>query len=91
MNDIEKVQSVVSPQWLSEHLHSPQVVIVDCRFDLSNPELGQQQYQQSHIPNAYYLNLNRNLSGPVRKHGGRHPLPNVDELATTLTKMGIFS
>ncbi|MBW4559666.1 MAG: sulfurtransferase [Mojavia pulchra JT2-VF2] len=80
---------VVSPKWLLEHLKDPQVVIVDCRFSLADPQLGQQQYQISHIEGSYYLDLNRDLSSPVGEHGGRHPLPNPAELADKLSKMGV--
>jgi len=86
-----EIPIVVSSQWLSEHLEDPQVVIVDCRFSLADPELGQRQYQTSHIPNAYYLDLNRDLSSPVGKHGGRHPLPNTEALAQKLAAIGINS
>lgn len=82
---------VVSAAWLYEHLDDPQVVIADCRFSLADPELGQQQYQASHIPGAYYLDLNRDLSSPVGQHGGRHPLPNPTDLANKLSDMGINS
>ncbi len=80
---------VVNCDWLQQHLEDPQVVIVDCRFSLAQPQLGQQQYQASHIPGAYYLNLNQDLSSPVQKHGGRHPLPNADEFAQKLSAMGV--
>lgn len=80
---------VVSAQYLSEHLDDPQVVIVDCRFALTEPELGYQQYQISHIPGAHYLDLNQDLSSPVERHGGRHPLPNTTELAKKLAAIGI--
>lgn len=40
------IQFVVSPSWLSQHLQDPQVVIVDCRFSLAEPDLGKQQYQK---------------------------------------------
>jgi thiosulfate/3-mercaptopyruvate sulfurtransferase len=79
----------VSHQWLIEHLEDPEVVIVDCRFSLTDPQQGIQQYQISHIKNAYYLDLNKDLSAPVQKHGGRHPLPNPDELASKLARMGV--
>jgi thiosulfate/3-mercaptopyruvate sulfurtransferase len=82
---------VVSPQWLLEHLNEEQVVVVDCRFSLADPQLGKQQYQASHIPGAYYLDLNLDLSSPVSEHGGRHPLPNVVELANKLSSIGINS
>jgi thiosulfate/3-mercaptopyruvate sulfurtransferase len=82
---------VVSAQWLVEHLDDSQVVIVDCRFSLADPHLGKQQYQTSHIPGAYYLDLNLDLSSPVSEHGGRHPLPNVVELANKLSSIGVNS
>lgn len=80
---------IVSAQYLSEHLDDPQVVIIDCRFSLADPQLGYQQYQISHIPGADYLNLNKDLSSPVQRHGGRHPLPDVNELAKKLAAIGV--
>lgn len=80
---------VVSADWLREHLENPQVTIVDCRFSLMQPQLGRQQYEAGHILGAYYLDLNRDLSSPVGRHGGRHPLPNTAEFATKLSEMGI--
>jgi thiosulfate/3-mercaptopyruvate sulfurtransferase len=82
-------QFVISPEWLFTHINNSQVVIVDCRFSLANPQLGQQQYQISHIPGAYYLDLNQDLSSPVSEHGGRHPLPNPYILADKLAKIGV--
>ncbi len=84
-------QFIVSPEWLFEHLEDPQVVIVDCRFSLADPKLGQQQYQASHIKGSYYLDLNQDLSSPVGEHGGRHPLPNTDDLADKLAEIGVNS
>jgi thiosulfate/3-mercaptopyruvate sulfurtransferase len=80
---------VVSTQYLREHLDDPQVVIVDCRFVLTEPAVGYQQYQVSHIPNAHYLDLNKDLSAPVGRHGGRHPLPDIKELAQKLASLGV--
>ncbi|EHC19485.1 sulfurtransferase [Fischerella thermalis] len=82
---------IVSCEWLLEHLEDPQVVIVDCRFSLAEPQLGRQQYQTSHIKGAYYLDLNQDLSSPVAEYGGRHPLPHPDELAHKLSTIGVKS
>lgn len=82
---------VVSASWLKEHLGEEKIAITDCRFSLANPQLGQQQYQHSHIPGAYYLDLNEDLSSPVQKHGGRHPLPDFNQLAAQLSTMGVDS
>lgn len=78
-------------QWLSQHLDDPKVVIVDTRFSLSEPEQGRNQYQSGHIPGAYYLDLNQDLSSPVQSHGGRHPLPNWKQFASQLNSIGIHS
>ncbi|MBE9205243.1 sulfurtransferase [Nostoc sp. LEGE 06077] len=86
-----KIQRFVSPAWLVDHLNDSQVVIVDCRFSLADPQLGQKQYQISHIPGSYYLDLNQDLSNPVGKHGGRHPLPDTNNLAKKLSAIGVNS
>ncbi len=88
--------NVVSTEWLAEHLNSPQVnrpqvVIVDCRFSLADPQLGQRQYDAGHIPGAWYLNLDQDLSSPVQQHGGRHPLPHWDTFCQHLAQMGVAS
>ncbi|MBD2022668.1 sulfurtransferase [Leptolyngbya sp. FACHB-36] len=81
----------VSAEWLHAHLGAADVAIVDCRFSLMQPELGRQQYEAAHLPGAHYLDLNRDLSGPVGQHGGRHPLPDVATLASKLTAIGVQS
>ncbi len=82
---------IVSNKWLFEHLNDPDILLVDCRFSLANPSMGKQQYQTSHIPGSYYLDLNQDLSSRVQKHGGRHPLPNIKEFADKLSAMGVNS
>ena len=82
--------SIISCEWLANQLSNPQVVIIDCRFRLGQPDWGEQAYQTSHIPGAYYLNLDRDLSSPVTSHGGRHPLPDIPRLAEKMEAMGII-
>ena len=86
---MKRTEYIVDRQWLKEELDNPQVVIVDCRFQLGDRGWGKKVYQQGHIPGAYYLDLNCDLSSTVEQHGGRHPLPNSDVLATKLAQMGI--
>ncbi len=88
---MNKSNLIVSPEWLAAHTKNSQVVIIDCRFSLTDPESGQKQYQESHIPGAFYLDLNRDLASAVGKYGGRHPLPNTGELAEKLSAIGINS
>lgn len=64
-------------------------VIVDCRFSLADAQAGRNLYEAGHIPGAFYLDLDRDLSGPVQQHGGRHPLPEAAALQARLAECGI--
>jgi thiosulfate/3-mercaptopyruvate sulfurtransferase len=85
------ISELVTPSWLTENLENPDLKIIDCRFQLGQPTWGYEQYQKNHIPGAYYLDLDRDLSSPVARHGGRHPLPDPDQLAEKLSTIGINS
>lgn len=88
---------LASPVWLQAQLSQPgadkTVMVVDCRFALAEPDQGQQQYDQGHIPGAYYLSLDRDFAGPVTAAlpatGGRHPLPELTQFAQTLNQLGL--
>jgi thiosulfate/3-mercaptopyruvate sulfurtransferase len=80
---------VVAADWLAQNLDHPAVLVIDCRFSLVDPALGRQKYLKSHIPGAHYLDLNQDLSAPVKKYGGRHPLPDPEILAAKFSQMGI--
>ncbi|WP_026694878.1 sulfurtransferase [Peribacillus kribbensis] len=63
--------------------------VIDCRFTLGRPDEGRERYNEGHIPNAVYLDLEKDLSGPVKEHGGRHPLPPMNEFVSRLEEAGI--
>lgn len=83
------VDFVVNKEWLVEQLHNNAVKIVDCRFALGNPTQGEQLYQEKHISGAVYFDLEKQLSAPVSKHGGRHPLPDMGQFKLEIEKAGI--
>lgn len=85
------MSNFVSQEWLKAHLDDPNLVIVDCRFNLGNPREGEALYQAGHIPNAVYFDLERDMSSKVETHGGRHPLPNIDDFVNKLSEVGISS
>ncbi|MEH6473956.1 MAG: sulfurtransferase [Halopseudomonas sp.] len=64
-------------------------VVLDCRFNLMQPEAGLEQYQQGHIPTAVYAHLDHDLSSPIIPQSGRHPLPDPQRLAKRLGEWGI--
>ncbi|RTL23024.1 MAG: sulfurtransferase [Burkholderiales bacterium] len=72
-------------------MHDP--LILDCSFDLADPEAGERAYAAGHVPGAFYLHLDRDLAGP--KTGpegafrGRHPLPEREVFAALLRRLGL--
>ncbi|PAF16096.1 sulfurtransferase [Terribacillus saccharophilus] len=80
---------VVGKEWLNENLNNEQIKIVDCRFELGNPDKGAELYEEGHIPGAVYFDLEKQLSAPVSKHGGRHPLPDIEQFKSDIEKAGI--
>lgn len=79
----------ISADELCAHLNDPDWVIIDCRFDLSNPSWGREDYLRSHIPGAVFADIELDLSGPVTPDSGRHPLPDPDTLAKKFGQWGI--
>ena len=84
-------ENLVPPTWLHEHLNDPDLVVIDCRFALADPDQGRQLYEQEHVPGAVYFDLNRDLSSPVQVHGGRHPLSDWDDFTAKLEAAGVSS
>jgi len=68
-------------------------VLLDCSFELSDPEAGERAWRASHLPGASYLHLDHDLAGPKNdsagRFRGRHPLPERDALARRLGELGI--
>ena len=63
--------------------------VFDCRHDLANPKLGEQQYSEGHIPGALLAHLDRDLSGRKTGANGRHPLPDPQDFEKWLEKTGL--
>src|ERR1700729_3705532 len=80
--------TLISAAALRNLVGKPDVAIIDCRFDLMNPEGGRRAYLQGHIPGARYADLNRDLSAPITSTSGRHPLPSPGDFASTLARFG---
>jgi thiosulfate/3-mercaptopyruvate sulfurtransferase len=76
-------------EWLLENLHHENVRVIDCQFSLADPLKGKKDYLQGHIPGAVYFDLEQDLSGTIGEHGGRHPLPNIDDLIRKVENAGI--
>ena len=81
--------TLVQADVLSVALGRPDLAIVDCRFSLLDPALGEQAWRQGHVPGSAYAHLERDLSDMTRHGEGRHPWPDAEAFCAKLTRWGI--
>ena len=80
------MNALVSTEELAQH---PEWRVFDCRHDLMNPELGEQQYQEAHIHGALFAHMDRDLSAPKTGKNGRHALPEPKTFISWMGKQGL--
>ena len=80
---------LVTTEELALHLDDPNWVVIDTRHDLMNPEKGPMAYAEGHIPGAFFMHVDTDLSGPKTGKNGRHPLPDLAEFAAKVNQRGI--
>lgn len=78
-----------TPEALARHLDDPEWVVFDTRHDLAKPQAGREEYARGHIPGAYFLDVDDDLSAPKTGTNGRHPLPDVDAFAARINRCGV--
>jgi len=81
--------TLVSVSQLREQLGNPEYCVVDVRHLLADVDHGERAYAEAHIPGAFFLHCDRDLSGPMNGSNGRHPLPDPQVLAARLGSIGI--
>ncbi|MEX8518541.1 MAG: sulfurtransferase [Leptothrix sp. (in: b-proteobacteria)] len=64
-------------------------VLLDTSFDLADGGAGEAAYRGAHLPGAFYLHLDRDLSTAKTGRNGRHPLPTREAFAATVGALGI--
>lgn len=83
------LRRLVSAGELVRRVGDPDLRIVDARFELTDPAVGREWYEQGHVPGAVHLDLDKDLAAPAEPGKGRHPLPDMADLAVKLGELGI--
>ncbi len=81
--------TLISVNELQHRIHDSDVVVVDCRFSLADPDQGRRNYSQGHLPGAVYAHLDVDLAGAITARSGRHPLPDPDRFVRTVQNWGV--
>ena len=80
------MNSIISTEELYQIANHPDLRI----FDVRTGQNAKEDYQEKHLKNAVFVNLNTYLAEiDDPKNGGRHPLPKFDDFIKTLGKLGI--
>ena len=78
---------IITPNQLLEAVQTNAIVLLDA----TNSPTAYQNYQQSHLQGALFVDVNTQLAD-IKDDvsiGGRHPLPKLDQFSKTLTDLGI--
>lgn len=97
-DDMEGVDAelgtLVTTQWLSEHLNDPDLVILDCSVLVTQGDDGSMQsisgrgsYDEGHIPNAAFADLINDMSDTESPFEFTVPTP--EKLAAALGALGV--
>ena len=81
--------TLVSCAQLASHLDDPDWRVFDCRHQLSDVAFGARAYAEGHLPGAFFMHLDRDLSSPMSGSNGRHPWPDAQRLADLLGAAGV--
>lgn len=85
--------ALISATALRDALAAPdaarRLVVLDASFDLADTGAGERTHATAHVPQAQYVHLDRDLSGPKTGRTGRHPLPEREAFARTVGRLGV--
>lgn len=83
------MKNFIAAKELEEYIDQDNVVVIDVRYDLHNKEYGREVYTKSHIPGAFYLDIDSDLAGEKKATGGSRPVPEVHKFVEKIETMGI--
>ena len=80
---------LIEPMALAKIIKNEEVIVFDCRHQLTDPSYGREQFLLGHLPGAVFASIDDDLSGVPTGDNGRHPLPRADDLRIFLEKNGV--
>ncbi|TYL48511.1 sulfurtransferase [Marinomonas sp. IMCC 4694] len=84
-----QLKTLIETSELVDLLDQPNVVVLDCRFYLTDHSKGQAEYNTGHIPNAIFVDVHHQLASAETHLTGRHPLPDEAVFSAQLQAWGI--
>jgi thiosulfate/3-mercaptopyruvate sulfurtransferase len=83
------MESLVSTEWLAEHLGNADLVMVDASWHMpATGRSGRDEFLASHIPGARFLDIDEVSD---RSNPAPHMLPSAEEFGAAMERLGIDS
>lgn len=76
------MKNIVTSNWLKENIEKDNLIILDVRAIFKD-------YEKGHIKGAQYVSLEDVAAGKLSTHGGRTPLPDINEFVENMKSLGI--
>lgn len=83
------MKNLVTLGWLKKSMENNSAVVFDLRYKLGVKNYGGEEYDKGHIPGAIFISMENILTGPVKEHGGRHPLPDMESFRKNINNLGV--
>jgi thiosulfate/3-mercaptopyruvate sulfurtransferase len=80
---------LISTETLASRLDDPDWIVFDTRHDLGDTEKGRRAWAAGHVPGAFFMHMDDDLSGAKTGTNGRHPLPPVADFAARMSACGV--
>jgi thiosulfate/3-mercaptopyruvate sulfurtransferase len=81
------MESLVSTEWLAQHLGEPGLTIVDSSWHMpASGRSGRDEYLEAHIPAARFLDIDEVSD---RSNPAPHMLPSAEQFGAAMEKLGI--
>ena len=82
-------KTIISADDLMKNLNNKDFIIFDCRCDISDSSYGINAYNEGHIENAIFVDIDHDLASEKTASSGRHPLPDPQLLSEKLSQWGM--
>jgi thiosulfate/3-mercaptopyruvate sulfurtransferase len=81
------MESLVSSEWLAEHLGEPDLVVVDSSWHMpASGRRGREEYLTAHIPGARFLDIDEVAD---KSNPAPHMLPSAEQFGRAMEHLGV--
>ena len=84
-------KTIISAEDLKNNIDNNDFIVFDCRCDISDSSYGRSAYNDGHIQNSIFIDVDHDLASEKTVDSGRHPLPDPEILSEKLSQWGMNS